>query len=48
MWALVQLLDMEPIFQTKVFTTGEGGCIVTDSKDIYEKLKLIRSHGRAG
>lgn len=34
--------------QTKVFTTGEGGCIVTDSKDIYEKLKLIRSHGRAG
>jgi len=32
--------------QTKVFTTGEGGCIVLDSKDIYEKLKLIRSHGR--
>lgn len=30
----------------KVITTGEGGCIVTDSKDIYEKLKLIRSHGR--
>lgn len=34
--------------QTKVFTTGEGGCIVTESKDIFEKLKLIRSHGRAG
>jgi perosamine synthetase len=33
--------------QTKVFTTGEGGCIVTDSKDIYEKLKIIRAHGRA-
>lgn len=33
--------------QTKVFTTGEGGCIVTDSRDIYEKLKLLRSHGRA-
>ena len=32
--------------QTKVFTSGEGGAIVTDSKDIYEKLKLIRSHGR--
>lgn len=32
--------------QTKVFTTGEGGCIVTDSQDISEKLKLIRSHGR--
>ncbi|MFC1869957.1 DegT/DnrJ/EryC1/StrS family aminotransferase [Chloroflexota bacterium] len=33
--------------QTKVFTTGEGGFVVTDSQDIYEKLKLIRSHGRA-
>ena len=32
--------------QTKVFTTGEGGCIVTDNEGIYEKLKLLRSHGR--
>jgi perosamine synthetase len=32
--------------QNKIITTGEGGCIVTDSKEIYEKLKLIRSHGR--
>lgn len=31
----------------KVITTGEGGAVVTDSVDIYEKLKLIRSHGRA-
>jgi perosamine synthetase len=31
----------------KVVTTGEGGAVVTDSADIYEKLKLIRSHGRA-
>lgn len=30
----------------KVLTTGEGGAIVTDSKQLYEKLKLIRSHGR--
>lgn len=30
----------------KVITTGEGGMIVTDQRDIYEKLKLIRSHGR--
>ena len=30
----------------KVLTTGEGGAIVTDSKKIFEKLKLIRSHGR--
>lgn len=32
--------------QNKVITTGEGGAIVTESKGIYEKLKLIRSHGR--
>lgn len=33
--------------QPKVFTTGEGGCIVTDSRAVYEKMKLFRSHGRA-
>ncbi|MFC2136424.1 DegT/DnrJ/EryC1/StrS family aminotransferase [Bacteroidota bacterium] len=32
--------------QSKIFTTGEGGLIVTDSREIYEKSKLIRSHGR--
>jgi perosamine synthetase len=30
----------------KVITTGEGGIIVTNSGEIYERLKLIRSHGR--
>ncbi|MFB5630901.1 MAG: DegT/DnrJ/EryC1/StrS family aminotransferase [Nitrosopumilaceae archaeon] len=30
----------------KVLTTGEGGAVVTNSKQIYEKIKLIRSHGR--
>tara|TARA_B100001245_G_scaffold227064_1_gene203114 strand:- start:124 stop:1266 length:1143 start_codon:yes stop_codon:yes gene_type:complete len=30
----------------KVLTTGEGGAITTNSKEIYEKIKLIRSHGR--
>lgn len=38
---------MFSLCQTKVFTTGEGGFIVTDSREIGEKLKLIRSHGRA-
>ena len=32
--------------QNKIITTGEGGAVVTDSRDIYEKLKLLRSHGR--
>lgn len=30
----------------KLITTGEGGIIVTDSSDIYERLRLIISHGR--
>jgi len=30
----------------KVITTGEGGMIVTDQRQVYEKLKLVRSHGR--
>ena len=30
----------------KVLTTGEGGAVVTNSYKIYEKLKLLRSHGR--
>ena len=38
---------MFSLCQDKMITTGEGGIIVTDSKDYFEKLKLIRSHGRA-
>ncbi len=30
----------------KVLTTGEGGALVTNSKLIFEKAKLLRSHGR--
>jgi perosamine synthetase len=32
--------------QNKIITTGEGGAIVTDSRDLYEKMKMVRSHGR--
>lgn len=32
--------------QNKVITTGDGGALVTDSREVYEKLKLIRAHGR--
>lgn len=32
--------------QNKTITTGEGGAVVAASKGVYEKLKLIRSHGR--
>ena len=29
----------------KMITTGEGGMIVTDRLDLYQKLKQLRSHG---
>ena len=32
--------------QNKIITTGEGGAVVTDSEEIYRKLKMVRSHGR--
>jgi len=32
--------------QNKVITTGEGGAAVTNDEKVYERLKLIRSHGR--
>jgi perosamine synthetase len=32
--------------QNKVITAGEGGMVVTDSKEVAQNLQLIRSHGR--
>lgn len=29
----------------KHITTGEGGMVTTNSKELYEKLKLLKSHG---
>jgi perosamine synthetase len=29
----------------KAITTGEGGMVVTDNADFYDKLKIFRSHG---
>ena len=29
----------------KTMTTGEGGAVTTNSRELYEKLKLFRSHG---
>ncbi|MHA1364786.1 MAG: DegT/DnrJ/EryC1/StrS family aminotransferase [Candidatus Heimdallarchaeota archaeon] len=37
---------MFSLCQNKIITTGEGGFITTDNETLYEKLKLIRSHGR--
>jgi perosamine synthetase len=30
----------------KLITTGEGGMVVTDSKEVKRRLELLRSHGR--
>jgi perosamine synthetase len=32
--------------QNKVLATGEGGMIITNDRHVYEKAKLLRSHGR--
>jgi len=36
------ILSFHPV---KHITTGEGGMILTDSKEFYEKLKIFRHHG---
>jgi perosamine synthetase len=32
---------------TKTLTTGEGGMVVTDDGDVFERMQLYRSHGMA-
>lgn len=34
-------------FATKVVTTGEGGAITTNKKNIFEKVKSLHNHGRS-
>lgn len=36
------ILSFHPV---KHITTGEGGMVLTNNKDFYEKLKLFRNHG---
>ena len=39
----ISILSFAP---NKILTTGEGGAILTNSSKLFNKLKLIRSHGR--
>lgn len=41
-FADMTVLSFHPV---KHITTGEGGMVLTNSKDFYEKLKLFRNHG---
>jgi len=34
-------------YPTKIMTTGEGGMITTNNKELAEKIRSIRNHGRA-
>ncbi|MEM3980001.1 MAG: DegT/DnrJ/EryC1/StrS family aminotransferase [Ignisphaera sp.] len=33
-------------YATKNMTTGEGGIVVSDNKEVIEKVKLLRNHGQ--
>jgi len=33
------------LYAAKVMTSGEGGVVVTDNKNLFEKLRKIRNHG---
>jgi len=35
-------------YPTKVMTSGEGGMITTDNKEIYKKALILRDQGKAG
>jgi len=37
---------MFSLCQNKAITTGEGGLIVTDDRKVFDRMKLIGSHGR--
>ena len=34
------------LFSDKVITAGEGGVLLTNSDELYEKIKLLRNQGR--
>lgn len=41
-WAAMTVFSFHPV---KIITSGEGGMILTNRKDLYEKLIRLRSHG---
>lgn len=38
-------MGMFSFYGNKIITTGEGGMIVTDNKDLAEKMRVFRDHG---
>jgi perosamine synthetase len=39
-------LNCYSFYPTKTLTTGEGGLVTTNSKELYDKGKLFRNHGQ--
>ena len=35
-------------FGNKTITTGEGGCVVTNNKDLYERMELLNNQSHTG
>ena len=42
-YGVVSVLSFAP---NKLISTGEGGMVLTDDRRVYEKLSLVKSHGR--
>lgn len=41
-WSNITVFSFHPV---KIITTGEGGMAVTNNKQIYEKLDILKNHG---
>ena len=41
-WSDVTVFSLHPV---KIITSGEGGVVTTNSKEIFLKIKLLRTHG---
>jgi len=35
-------------FGNKIITTGEGGMVITNRKELYDKIRILRDHGMSG
>ena len=42
MYSDITVFSFHPV---KIITTGEGGALTTNNKEIFEKAKILRSHG---
>ena len=41
------LASVHSFHRTKTICTGEGGCLLTDNKKLYDRAKFLRDHGRS-